>query len=66
LQTQPNPFQQPIPPEPQWSKELLKKLEQVIEMLGEIDRKMGAKDCFDPKKEEFIRELKEKLALLEA
>lgn len=59
-------FNQWEPPQPQWSKELLQKLDTVIKMLAEIDSKMGAKDCYDPKKEAFIKDIKEKLAELEA
>lgn len=40
-------------------------LTDIIRRLSEIDNKMGAKDCYDPKKDEFIQQLQDRIAELE-
>jgi hypothetical protein len=40
-------------------------LSEVIEKLGQIDKKLGAKDCYDSKKDAYIQELRDRIAALE-
>jgi hypothetical protein len=48
-----------------WPYPVVQDMSDIIERLSEIDKKLGAKDCFDPKKDAFIQELSERLAALE-
>ena len=41
-------------------------LTDIINKLAEIDKKLGAKDCFDPKKDEYIQQLADRIKQLEA
>jgi hypothetical protein len=49
-----------------WPYPVVQDMSDIIRRLAEIDKKLGAKDCFDPKKDSFIQELSERLAALEA
>lgn len=41
-------------------------LREVIARLDSIDKKMDAKDCFEPTKDSFIKQLEARIAELEA
>lgn len=45
--------------------EVLKKLVTVINMLSEMDKKLGATDCYDPTKDEYISQLEIRIKDLE-
>lgn len=40
-------------------------LADIIRRLGELDKKLGAKDCYDPKKDAYIQELEQRITALE-
>lgn len=41
-----------------WPSPVPQDMSEIIRRLAEIDKKLGARDCFDPKKDEFIRRWK--------
>jgi hypothetical protein len=49
-----------------WPSPVPQDMSEIIRRLAEIDKKLGAKDCFDPKKDEFIRALQDRIAELES
>lgn len=49
-----------------WNLPTLTEFQQIINKLAEIDRKLGAKDCYDPKKDEVIAQLQARIKELEA
>ena len=49
----------------QWPTEVAYDMKDIIRRLDAIDKKLGAKDCYDPKKQEFIAELEARIARLE-
>lgn len=49
-----------------WPAPVVVDMSQIIEKLSEIDKKLGAKDCYDPKKDEFLKALADRVAALEA
>ena len=48
-----------------WPTPVVIDTKEIIDKLAEIDRKLGAKDCHDPVKDEFIRKLEERIKALE-
>lgn len=54
------------PPVQQWSYESVLDMKEILRRLDAIDKKLELKDCFDPTKQEFMKQLDERLKVLEA
>lgn len=48
-----------------WPLQQVSEMQQIIQKLAEIDRKLGAKDCIDPVKEKFLADLDKRVEALE-
>jgi hypothetical protein len=53
------------PPISTWPVQTVTDFSEIIKKLSEIDKKLGAKDCYDPKKEAFLKELDDRLKAIE-
>lgn len=53
------------PPIRQWPYQEAQDFSEIIRKLSEMDEKLGAKDCYDPKKEKFLQELADRITELE-
>lgn len=53
------------PPIQTWPAPVPQEMQEIIRRLADIDRKLGAKDCYDPKKEQFLKDLSDRVAKLE-
>lgn len=49
-----------------WPAPVVVDMSEVIQKLSEIDKKLGARDCYDPKKDEFLQALERRLKAVEA
>ena len=49
-----------------WPHQTIVDVAEILRKLEAIDKKLGAPDCVDAKKEKFLRELDERLERLEA
>lgn len=56
---------QQLPPIQTWPLPVAQDMSEVIGKLAEIDKKLGTKDCYDPKKDAYIKELEDRIAKLE-
>lgn len=52
-------------PMQQWTQPAFYDFTQIVEMLKELDRKLGMKDCEDPAKAAWMRSVEERLRQLE-
>lgn len=55
-----------FPPVNQWPLPQVTDMTEVVRLLKAIDDKLGTKDCVDAKKDAFLKELADRLAVLEA
>ncbi|MGH3626852.1 MAG: hypothetical protein ACRDRL_05335 [Sciscionella sp.] len=55
-----------FPPINQWPFQQVVDMTKAIELLTQIDKKLGAKDCVDEKKDKFIKQLQRRIVKLEA
>lgn len=53
------------PPLNTWTYPQLVDMSEVIKRLDALDKKLGAMDCYDPKKQKFLQELKDRIEELE-
>jgi sugar phosphate isomerase/epimerase len=49
----------------QWPYQQTVDVREVLKKLAEIDEKLGAKDCYEPKKDEVIKQLQARIKELE-
>jgi hypothetical protein len=66
------PFQQPYIPFPlsapatlPWTEDSLKLLKEVLEKVKELDKKLGLANCEDPKKQEWMADIEQRVKKLE-
>ena len=48
-----------------WPLQQASEMQQIIQKLAEIDKKLGARDCIDPVKEKFLADLDKRVKKLE-
>lgn len=49
----------------QWTRPMLDEYQQIIKRLDKLDEALGQKDCIDPAKAAWMREVEERLAAIE-
>lgn len=54
-----------FPPLQSWTYRQIVDLSEVIKRLDKIDKALGAKDCYEPTKEDFLKQLSDRIAALE-
>lgn len=59
-------FMTQYPPVQHWPQPLLIDAQEIIRRLDALDKKIGAKDCYEPTKADFLKSLDDRLKKLEA
>jgi hypothetical protein len=65
IPVKPIPWPQGVPVELPWNEESLKLLRDVMQKMKELDEKLGLKDCEDPNKAEWMKEIENRVRKLE-
>lgn len=52
-------------PQPQWTPQTWDRAQEILDAVRRLDEKLGQKDCEDPKKAEWMREVEDRLRKLE-
>jgi|HubBroStandDraft_4_1064222.scaffolds.fasta_scaffold00019_109 hypothetical protein len=58
-------FQLHQPPLPQWPLPALLEAQRVIQLLESIDKRLEARDCYEPTKADFVKSLEARIIELE-